>query len=102
MAVPRSVCVVGRGSAYHAAKSCHCEERSDEAISMRSGVIGGRCFASLAMTAKTGERLMDKRIVVVGAGAIGGHTAGKPAHNGFGVTLIAPRPEPVEAHPQDR
>ena len=39
---------------------------------------------------------MDKRIVVVGAGAIGGYTGGNLAHNGFDVTLIDPWPEHIE------
>ena len=34
---------------------------------------------------------MDKRIVVVGAGAIGGYTGGNLAHNGFDVTIVDPR-----------
>ena len=33
---------------------------------------------------------MDKRIAVIGAGAIGGYTGGQLAHNGFDVTLIDP------------
>src|SRR6202162_4100763 len=41
--------------------------------------------------------MADKRIVVVGAGAIGGYTGGNLAHNGFDVTLIDPWPEHVEA-----
>jgi len=40
---------------------------------------------------------MDKRIVVVGAGAIGGYTGGNLAHNGFDVTLVDPWPEHIEA-----
>ena len=40
---------------------------------------------------------MDKRIAVIGAGAIGGYTGGHLAHNGFDVTLIDPWPEHVEA-----
>ena len=40
---------------------------------------------------------MDKRIAVIGAGAIGGYTGGQLAHNGFDVTLIDPWPEHVEA-----
>jgi 2-dehydropantoate 2-reductase len=40
---------------------------------------------------------MDKRIVVVGAGAIGGYTGGTLAHNGFDVTIVDPWPEHVEA-----
>ena len=39
---------------------------------------------------------MDKRIAVIGAGAIGGYTGGQLAHNGFDVTLIDPWPEHVE------
>jgi 2-dehydropantoate 2-reductase len=41
--------------------------------------------------------MADKRIVVFGAGAIGGYTGGNLAHNGFDVTLIDPWPEHVEA-----
>ena len=40
---------------------------------------------------------METRIVVFGAGAIGGYTGGQLAHNGFNVTLIDPWPEHVEA-----
>ena len=39
---------------------------------------------------------MDKRIAVIGAGAIGGYTGGHLAHNGFDVTLIDPWPEHIE------
>src|SRR5215472_10023721 len=41
--------------------------------------------------------MADKRIVVVGAGAIGGYTCGNLAHNGFDVTLVDPWPEHIEA-----
>src|SRR6202171_4277567 len=44
---------------------------------------------------------MDKRIVIVGAGAIGGYTGGNLAHNGFDVTLIDPWPEHIEAIRKD-
>ena len=44
---------------------------------------------------------MDKRIAVVGAGAIGGYTGGQLAHNGFDVTLIDPWPEHVETIRKD-
>ena len=44
---------------------------------------------------------MDKRIAVIGAGAIGGYTGGHLAHNGFDVTLIDPWPEHVEAIRKD-
>src|SRR5438552_15054513 len=44
---------------------------------------------------------MDKRIVVVGAGAIGGYTGGNLAHNGFDVTLLDPWPEHIEAIRRD-
>src|SRR3954449_7436559 len=44
---------------------------------------------------------MDKRIVVVGAGAIGGYTGGNLAHNGFDVTLVDPWPEHVETIRRD-
>jgi 2-dehydropantoate 2-reductase len=40
---------------------------------------------------------MQKRIAVVGAGAIGGYTGGQLAHNGFDVTLIDPWPAHIEA-----
>src|SRR5215472_8633459 len=42
------------------------------------------------------EEIVDKRIAVIGAGAIGGYTGGQLAHNGFDVTLIDPWPEHVE------
>src|SRR5215831_601636 len=42
------------------------------------------------------EQIMDKRIAVVGAGAIGGYTGGHLAHNGFDITLIDHWPEHVE------
>ncbi|HZU91815.1 MAG TPA: 2-dehydropantoate 2-reductase [Stellaceae bacterium] len=44
---------------------------------------------------------MDKRIAVVGAGAIGGYTGGHLAHNGFDVTLIDPWPQHIEAIRRD-
>src|ERR1700686_3632864 len=44
---------------------------------------------------------MNKRIVVVGAGAIGGYTGGNLAHNGYDVTLIDPWPEHIEAIRRD-
>src|SRR5579872_2949665 len=44
---------------------------------------------------------MDKRIVVVGAGAIGGYTGGNLSHNGFDVTLVDPWPEHIEAIRKD-
>jgi 2-dehydropantoate 2-reductase len=44
---------------------------------------------------------MDKRIAVVGAGAIGGYTGGQLSHNGFEVTLIDPWPEHIEAIRRD-
>ena len=45
--------------------------------------------------------MADKRIVVFGAGAIGGYTGGNLAHNGFDVTLIDPWPEHIEAIRKD-
>ncbi|HVB17859.1 MAG TPA: 2-dehydropantoate 2-reductase [Stellaceae bacterium] len=45
--------------------------------------------------------MADKRIVVVGAGAIGGYTGGNLAHNGFDVTIVDPWPEHVEAIRRD-
>jgi 2-dehydropantoate 2-reductase len=44
---------------------------------------------------------MDKRIAVIGAGAIGGYTGGQLAHNGFDVILIDPWPEHIEAIRKD-
>jgi 2-dehydropantoate 2-reductase len=44
---------------------------------------------------------MDKRIAVIGAGAIGGYTGGHLAHNGFDVTLVDPWPEHIEAIRKD-
>ena len=44
---------------------------------------------------------MDKRIAVIGAGAIGGYTGGHLAHNGFDVVLIDPWPEHVETIRRD-
>ena len=44
---------------------------------------------------------MDRRIAVIGAGAIGGYTGGHLAHNGFDVTLIDPWPEHVETIRRD-
>ncbi len=43
----------------------------------------------------------NKRIVVFGAGAIGGYTGGNLAHNGFDVTLVDPWPEHIEAIRKD-
>src|SRR5215468_9970485 len=45
--------------------------------------------------------MAGKRIVVFGAGAIGGYTGGQLAHNGFDVTLIDPWPEHVETIRKD-
>jgi 2-dehydropantoate 2-reductase len=45
--------------------------------------------------------MTDKRIVVFGAGAIGGYTGGNLAHNGFDVTLIDPWPDHIEAIRKD-
>jgi 2-dehydropantoate 2-reductase len=39
---------------------------------------------------------MQKRIAVVGAGAVGGYVGGQLARNGFDVTLIDPWPEHIE------
>jgi len=50
---------------------------------------------------KEGAKSMQKRIVVVGAGAIGGYTGGQLAHNGFDVTLVDPWPEHIEAIRKD-
>src|ERR1700736_3141072 len=47
------------------------------------------------------DEIMDKRIAVIGAGAIGGYTGGHLAHNGFDVTLIDPWPEHVETIRRD-
>ena len=44
---------------------------------------------------------MDRRIAVIGAGAIGGYTGGQLAHNGFDVTLVDPWPEHIEAIRKD-
>jgi 2-dehydropantoate 2-reductase len=44
---------------------------------------------------------MDKRIAVIGAGAIGGYTGGQLAHNGFDVILIDAWPEHIEAIRRD-
>jgi 2-dehydropantoate 2-reductase len=43
----------------------------------------------------------SKKIVVFGAGAIGGYTGGNLSHNGFDVTLIDPWPEHVETIRRD-
>jgi 2-dehydropantoate 2-reductase len=40
---------------------------------------------------------MEKRIAVVGAGAVGGYVGGHLARNGYDVTLIDPWPEHIEA-----
>jgi 2-dehydropantoate 2-reductase len=47
------------------------------------------------------DAIMDKRIAVIGAGAIGGYTGGHLAHNGFDVTLIDPWPEHIDAIRKD-
>src|SRR5258708_35887245 len=44
---------------------------------------------------------MDERLVVVGAGAIGGYTGGNLAHNGFDVRLVDPWPEHIETIRRD-
>src|SRR5438270_4605564 len=50
----------------------------------------------MAGTGSRKDEIMDKRIAVIGAGAIGGYTGGHLAHNGFDVTLIDPWPEHIE------
>src|SRR5437667_7378959 len=47
------------------------------------------------------DEIMNKRIAVIGAGAIGGYTGGHLAHNGFDVTLIDPWPEHIETIRKD-
>jgi 2-dehydropantoate 2-reductase len=47
------------------------------------------------------QRIADKRIAVLGAGAIGGYVGGQLSHNGFAVTLIDPWPEHIEAIRRD-
>src|SRR5580704_14441039 len=47
------------------------------------------------------DEIMDKRVAVIGAGAIGGYTGGHLAHNGFDVTLIDPWPEHIETIRRD-
>jgi len=47
------------------------------------------------------DEIKDKRIAVIGAGAIGGYTGGHLAHNGFDVTLIDPWPEHIETIRKD-
>jgi 2-dehydropantoate 2-reductase len=39
---------------------------------------------------------MDKRVAIIGAGAVGGHTGGQMARNGIDVTFIDPWPEHVD------
>src|SRR5436190_15451294 len=85
------------GSAYHGVGSCHCDEPGDEAISS----TGARPRLCPCARNEVGRSVMDKRIVVVGAGAIGGYTGGNLAHNGFDVTLVDPWPEHVEAIRKD-
>src|SRR4051812_37756468 len=60
----------------------------------------GREIASLRSHDRR-KKMADKRIVVVGAGAIGGYTGGNLAHNGYDVTLIDPWPEHIEAIRRD-
>src|SRR5271170_158836 len=55
----------------------------------------------MAGTGSRKDQIMDKRIAVIGAGAIGGYTGGQLAHNGFDVTLIDPWPEHVETIRKD-
>jgi 2-dehydropantoate 2-reductase len=47
------------------------------------------------------DEIMEKRIAVIGAGAIGGYTGGHLAHNGFDVTLIDPWPEHIKTIRRD-
>src|SRR5215468_10296993 len=55
----------------------------------------------MARAGQGGNEVMDKRIAVIGAGAIGGYTGGHLAHNGFDVTLIDPWPEHIETIRRD-
>ncbi|HEY1795653.1 MAG TPA: 2-dehydropantoate 2-reductase [Stellaceae bacterium] len=43
----------------------------------------------------------NRKIVVFGAGAIGGYTGGQLSHNGFDVTLVDPWPEHIETIRRD-
>src|SRR3984893_18237503 len=67
-------------------------------VSRPSKVFGMvSCAVSLSWDeAGQREEIMEKRIAIVGAGAIGGYTGGQLAHNGVDVTLIDPWPQPVE------
>src|SRR5437016_7012552 len=55
----------------------------------------------MAGTGSRKDEIMDKRIAVIGAGAIGGYTGGHLAHNGFDVTLVDPWPEHIETIRKD-
>src|SRR6516164_6366980 len=64
-----------------------------------SSQVFGMVFRAVSLSwdeAGPREEIVDKRIAVIGAGAIGGYTGGQLAHNGFDVTLIDPWPEHVE------
>src|SRR5262249_20659395 len=47
------------------------------------------------------NEIMDKRIAVIGAGAIGGYTGGHLAHNRVHVPLIDPLPQHIETIRKD-
>src|SRR6516165_7037840 len=72
--------------------------RSSSLCLVLAGFPDGFSHAELIMARARSKReqIMDKRIAVIGAGAIGGYTGGQLAHNGFDVTLIDPWPEHVE------
>jgi 2-dehydropantoate 2-reductase len=72
------------------AKGCHCEEWSDEAIS-----VDNEKYAAEV------EEHMAKRIAIVGVGAVGGYTGAHMAQAGEDVTFIDFWPEHVEKMKRD-
>src|ERR1700761_4146865 len=55
----------------------------------------------MAGSGKWRDQIMEKRIAVIGAGAIGGYTGGQLAHNGLDVTFIDPWPGHLETIRRD-
>src|ERR1700730_10642210 len=78
--------------------------RSVQFMMSRSSQVFGMFSRAVSISwPQQGQRedIMEKRIAVIGAGAIGGYTGGQLAHNGFDVTLIDPWPEHIETIRQD-
>src|SRR5206468_4282065 len=71
-------------------QGCHCEKRSDEAISTGGPPVARDCFAALAMTGSTMDTSPRPLALVTGAsGGIGAALARELARHGHDLVLAA-------------